>query len=433
MTWESEATREVICFAPLMESSAQIQQGKQALNLLWQHFSSLEDPRVERGKLHSLHNVLTMALCAVVGGADEWETVYEFALTHADWLASLLHMPNGVPSKDTFRRVFCALEPRAFEACFRRWVKTLARDLNAQVVAVDGKSVRGALGTGLEDTVLHLVHVWASEQKLLLAQMAVEGAPGEVNAIPQLLKLLELKGAVVTVDANGCTAKVAQAIVEAEADYVLALKGNRGPLHEHVQEVFAQVRTAEEKKLQGDSASRSADDAPGQVQVHADEQQAQQMSHSRSEEAGHGRHEVRSAWALELKLEQAPASASTWVKLRSAVMLLRERTEGGKTTREWHYYISSMPPEAAQLARIIRSHWGVENGLHWSLDVSMNEDSRPIRDHNGAQNFALLSRMALTLLRREKTCKKGVPTKRKKAGWDSGYLARVLKSAASDI
>jgi predicted transposase YbfD/YdcC len=416
-----------------MESSAQTQQGKQALNLLWQHFSSLEDPRVERGKLHSLHNVLTMALCAVIGGADEWETVYEFALTHVTWFASLLHMPNGVPSKDTFRRVFCALEPRAFEECFRRWVKTLARDLNAQVVAVDGKSVRGALGTGLEDTVLHLVHVWASEQKLLLARMAVEGAPGEVNAIPELLKLLELKGAVVTVDANGCTAKVAQAIVEAGADYVLALKGNRGPLHEHVQEVFAQVRTAEEKKLQGDSASRSADDEQVQAQVHADEQQAQQMSHSRSEDAGHGRHEVRSAWALELKLEQAPASASTWVKLNSAVMLLRERTEGGKTTREWHYFICSMPPQAAQLARVIRSHWGVENGLHWSLDVSMNEDSRPIRDHNGAQNFALLSRMALTLLRREKTCKKGVPTKRKKAGWDSGYLVRVLKSAASDI
>ena len=417
-----------------MESSAQTQQGEQALNVLWQHFSGLEDPRVERGKLHSLYNVLTMALCAVIGGANDWETVYEFALTHVAWFATLLHMPNGVPSKDTFRRVFCALEPRAFEACFRRWVKTLVRDLNAQVVAVDGKSVRGALGTGLEDTALHLVHVWASEQKLLLAQRAVEGAPGEVSAIPELLEVLELKGAVVTVDANGCTAKIAQAIVEAEADYVLALKGNRGPLHEHVQEVFAQVRTAEEKKWQEEQApGRRVDEARAGAQEGAEEHQAQQMSHSRSEEAGHGRHEVRSAWALELKLEQAPASASTWVKLRSAVMLLRERSEGGRTTREWHYYLSSMCPQAEQLARVIRSHWGVENDLHWSLDVSMNEDSRPIRDHNGAQNFALLSRMALTLLRREKTCKKGVPTIRKKAGWDSGYLVRVLKSAASDI
>lgn len=416
-----------------MESPSQGQQGKLAIELIREHFSTLEDPRVERTKVHPLLNVLMMALCAVIAGADNWETVHEFAKARAAWFATLLDMGKGVPCKDTFRRVFCALCPSEFEACFRRWVQALARKLSGEVVAVDGKSVRGAQGTALDDTVLHLVHVWASEQQLLLAQTAVQGAPGEVGAIPELLKLLDLRGAVVTVDANGCTAKVAQAVVEAGADYVMALKGNRGPLHEHVQEVFAQVRAQQEQKAQQHSGQSDTQQEHSAAPQSAEQQRGEPLSHHRREDTGHGRHEVRTAWALELKLEELPQSANTWPKLTSALMLLRERSEGGKTTREWHYYISSLPPQAEQLARSVRAHWGVENGLHWSLDVCMNEDARPIRDHNGAQNFALLSRMALTLLRREKTCKKGVPTKRKKAGWDTGYLTLVLKSAASDI
>ena len=392
---------------PRMKSPEPAQQGNETVELILKHFRPLKDPRVERRKRHSLVNVLVMALCGVIAGADGWEALAVFAKARADWFATFLDMPNGVPCADTIRRVFCALEPRAFEACFRCWVQALAEALRGEVVAVDGKSVRGALGKAMQGTPLHLVHVWATKQRLLLAQTAVEGAPGEVAAIPELLKLLNLQGAVVTVDANGCTAKVAQAVVQAKADYVLCLKGNRGPLHAHVKQLFAPVRDGHQK--------------------------AEVDSYHHSRNKGHGRHEVRQAWALKLRLEDCPKSARNWPKLQSAVMVKRERTVGGKTKVEWHYYLASLPPRARKLSRIIRDHWGVENGLHWCLDVCMGEDSCRIRDHDGAQNFAVISRIALTLLRREPTCKQGVPTRRKRAGWDPAYLLSVLGAGITGV
>jgi predicted transposase YbfD/YdcC len=315
-------------------------------------------------------------------------------------------MPNGVPCADTFRRVFNALQPQAFEACFRQWMQTLSQSLRGEVVAVDGKSVRGAVDKAMAGSPLHLVHVWATEQRLLLAQKAVAGAPGEVGGIPELLKLLDLRGAIVTADANGCTAQVAQAVVEAGADYVLHLKGNRQALHARVKEAFAQVRATPERCW------------------------SQVDSHSRCVSRGHGRREVRTAWAM--KWEDGAVRTRPWLKLKTAVLLRRQRTLGGKTGEEWHYYLTSLPPQARKLTRVIRSHWGVENGLHWSLDVCMGEDSRTIRDLQGAQNFALLNRMALILLRREKTHKSGAPTRRKRAGWDTSYLLRVLQSGIAD-
>jgi predicted transposase YbfD/YdcC len=391
-----------------MESPTLDKQGPQTVELILKHFSTLEDPRVERTRFHSLQNVLVIALCGVIAGADGWDGVALFAKARTPWLATFLDMPKGVPCADTFRRVFGALDERAFEACFRAWVQSLSTLLSGEVVAVDGKSVRGALGQGVAGTPLHLVHVWATEQRLLLAQMAAKGgAPGEVRAVPELLKLLNLQGAVVTTDANGCTSKVAQAVVEAGADYVLALKGNRGPLHEHVKDLFAPVREGQ--------------------------QQARVNSHSRSVDSGHGRHEVRTVFALSLSPKRWPKSADKWPGLRTAVLVKRERTLKGSTRVQWHYYLSSLPPKARQLARAIRAHWGVENRLHWSLDVGMNEDARRIRDHSSAQNFALLSRIALTLLKRETTCKHGVPTRRKKAAWDTDYLLLVLKAGNTGL
>jgi predicted transposase YbfD/YdcC len=390
-----------------MESPQQAQLGNETIELILKHFRPLRDPRLKRRRKHSLVNVLVMALCGVIAGADGWEPLAVFAKARAEWFATFLDMPNGVPCADTFRRVFCALEPRAFEACFRNWVQALAKALHAEVVAIDGKSVRGALGKAMQGTPLHLVHVWATKQRLLLAQTAVEGAPGEVAAIPQLLKLLNLEGAVVTVDANGCTAQVAQAVVQAKADYVLCLKGNRGPLHEHVKQLFAPIREGKKSQLEA----------------------AYHHSHNR----GHGRYEVRQAWAVRLQLDSCPKSARKWSKLKTAVMLRRERTVGGKTKVEWHYYLSSLPPRAKKLSGIIRDHWGVENGLHWCLDVCMGEDSCRIRNHDGAQNFALISRIALTLLRREPTSKYGVPTRRKRAGWDPGYMLSVLGAGITEV
>jgi predicted transposase YbfD/YdcC len=376
------------------------------VQLIRTHFGRMKDPRVARTRRHPLDNVLVMALCGVIGGADGWDALAEFAQARARWFATFLDMPNGVPCADTFRRVFSALRPQAFEECFREWVQALSQSLRGEVVAVDGKSVRGAVDKALGGSPLHLVHVWATKQRLLLAQKAVPGAPGEVEAIPKLLKLLELKGAVVTVDANGCTAKVAQAVVEAGADYVLHLKGNRRELHAQVKEAFARVRANPEHTWE------------------------MVDSHSRQVSRGHGRREVRTAWAM--RWEGGTTSASMWPKLKTAVLLRRQRTVAGKTSEQWHYYLTSLPPQARRLTRFIRGHWGVENGLHWSLDVCMGEDSRTIRDFNGAQNFALLNRMALTLLRREKTHKSGAPTRRKRAGWDTEYLLRVLQSGISE-
>jgi predicted transposase YbfD/YdcC len=390
-----------------MESPEQARQGNETIELILKHFGPLKDRRLKRRQKHPLVNVLVMALCGVVAGADGWEPLAVFAKARAEWFATLLDMPHGVPCADTFRRVFCALQPRAFEECFRSWVQALAKALHGEVVAVDGKSVRGALGKAMQGTPLHLVHVWATKQRLLLAQSAVEGAPGEVAAIPQLLKLLNLEGAVVTVDANGCTAQVAQAVVQAKADYVLCLKGNRGPLHAHVKQLFAPVR-------EGKKGHEVA-------------------SYHRSHNQGHGRYEVRQAWAVRLRLDSCPKSARKWARLKTAVMLRRERTVGGKTKVEWHYYLSSLPPKAKKLSRIIRDHWGVENALHWCLDVCMGEDSCRIRDHDGAQNFALISRIALTLLRREPTSKYGVPTRRKRAGWDPGYMLSVLGAGITGV
>jgi predicted transposase YbfD/YdcC len=353
-----------------------------------------------------LVNIIVMSLCAVVCGADGWDDIALFAEARADWFETFLELPNGTPSADTFRRVFSALDPRAFERCFRSWVQALAHELTSEVVAVDGKSVKGAFERASPTTPLHLVHVWACDQQLLLAQKAVAGAPGEIAAIPELLKMLDLEGAIVTADANGCTAGVAEAVVDAKADYVLALKANRHGLYEAVQSIFANV-------LEGRS-------------------QKPPLPHAKQTSRKHGRHEIRTVWAA--PLEDWPLKGERWKGLRTAVLIKRERTVGdAPPSVEWHTYISSLPPQPRKLAIALRSHWGVENGLHWCLDVGLAEDRRRIRDQNAAENYALLSRVALTLLKRETTVKHGIALKRKNAGWRNDYLLRVLAGGNIEV
>jgi predicted transposase YbfD/YdcC len=386
------------------------QKPPRAVELILKHFEKLEDPRVERTKKHPLENLLVMALCGSICGADGWEDLALFAQARAEWFGGFLDLSNGVPSADTFRRVFSALEPRCFEACFRRWVAALCQGLAGQVVAMDGKAVRGALRQvqgALKP--LHLLHAWAAEQQLLLAQLPVEGAPGEVRALPELIQALNLAGAVVTVDANGCTEAVARACHEAKADYVLALKGNRGPQRDYVRSLFAPLLRQRRRALR-------------ELLAPAD-------SCALSREKQHGRHERRWAWAFE------PQSwPFCWPGLRSAVLLRRERSGGGARRKvEWHLYVSSLPADAERLAEVIRTHWSVENGLHWVLDVGFGEDRRRIRDAAGAENFALISRIALTLLKGETSAKAGIALKRKKAGWDSAYLLRVLSRETTQL
>lgn len=373
--------------------------GTRVLDHVVASFSGLKDPRIDRRKRHSLVNVLVMALSATIGNAEGWDDIADFCESRREWFQSFLDLPNGIPSADTFRRVFERLDPKAFERCFAQFVSGLAGDLRGEVVAIDGKTLRGLVEKAGRMTQLHLVHVWATQQKLLLAQQAVDGASGEMGAIPQLLELLDLEGAVITTDANSCTAPVTRAIIEKKADYVLAVKGNRGRFYDHVVNAFA-------------------DSAPVKT-------------HGRIEE-GHGRQETRIVSVLEPDdWPWKTKKNGEWSGLRTAARIERTRVSEGKTTTEAHYFVSSLPPDVVRIGEAIRAHWDIENGLHWILDVAFDDDVRKVRDATSAENLAIVARMAFTLVKRDPARKRGVSASRKKAGWDTDYLAHVLTSGKS--
>lgn len=363
-----------------------------AIDIAFDAFADVEDPRLDRRKLHPLMNVLVMSLCGALAGANGWDELALFARANLSWFATLFDVPNGAPSADTFRRVFEALDPRELETALQRWVASVSESFAGEVVAVDGKSLKAAIQRAGSTTPLHLLHAWAVGQHLLLGQQRVEGAPGEVAGIPDLLKRLRIEGAIVTTDANGCTKAVTVAIREAKADFVLALKGNRGPFHQQVEGLFA---AAESRKFRG-------------VRTH------------RSTGKAHGRTEERVVRVM--GVSQAPAG---WQDVKSVVMVDRARDVAGKISTERSYYITSLDADAAKLAGAIRAHWGIENNLHWSLDVAFDEDSRRIRDERSAENFALVARLALMMLKRSPE-RLSVALKRKKAGWDPAFLARLL-------
>jgi predicted transposase YbfD/YdcC len=374
-----------------------------ALESLLDAFSEVPDPRVARTRAHPLVNVLCMALLGVISGADGWEALELFAEHRANFFKTFLAMPKGHPSADTFRRVFEALEPRAFQEAFRRWLKPFLGELKGQTIALDGKTLRGALAHAASHSgAFHLMHVWATEQRLLLAQKAVEGAPGEVQAALELLKLLDLKGATVTADANSCTAEVTAAVREAEAHYVLALKGNRSALHNHVKKRF---KEAEQAGYPGVQSFESRDDA-------------------------HGRLEYRIVRTL--PLGQLPAAIKApWTGLQTIVQIDRVRATDELTVHR-AYYVTSHGADPKPLAARIRAHWSIENQLHHCLDVSFADDRRSIRSKNGSQNFALINRYALSLLKRDPT-KMSVAMKRRKAAWSDNYFLDVLSTGFPEI
>lgn len=369
-----------------------------------EHFGSIPDPRVARTRYHPLINIIVMALCGAISGADGWEELEVYSEARHDFFASFLDMPRGTPSADTFRRALSALRPSVFEEAFRRWVATFTGSLAGKAVAVDGKTLRGALARSAEGGPFHLVHVWLVGEQLLLAQRAVEGAPGEIAATLEVLPLLDLKGAIVTADANSCSAAITKACRDAEADYVLALKGNRGALHAHVKSLFA---AAEAKRFRGIRKFESHDEA-------------------------HGRVEDRVVRAIRLGALPERMKAA-WKDLDTAIRIERTRLVDGKTSREVFYYVTNLAPEPEVIASRIRGHWSVENQLHYCLDVAFNEDARAIRDPNGAQNFALIARAALTLLKRETSRKLSLAMKRRLGAWNHDYLLEVLGAGMVDI
>jgi predicted transposase YbfD/YdcC len=367
--------------------------------LFAQHFATLPDPR-KRLPQHPLLSILFIVLAAQLCGAEGWDAMAAFARAKQEWLVSFLEFPKGMPSADTLRRVMSALEPQAFAACFRAWVRALAKALQGEVIAVDGKAIRGAYETASRTTPLYLLHVWATEQGLLLGQQAVGGAPGESPGAEAVLKLLTLTGAVVTGDANLCTKRVAQTVVAKGADYVLALKGNRGAVHTQVHQFWQRA---------------AAQDFAGVA-----------VRRVRRVNTGHGRREERRSFAV--AATQLPPLVQGWPGVASVIMVERARHTTTRTQQECHYYLSSLPPKVQPLHYAIRQHWRVENDLHWCLDVSFREDQCRIRDLQAAENVAMVRRMALQLLKRQPGETVGVPIRRLRAGWDNAYLVQVLST-----
>jgi predicted transposase YbfD/YdcC len=358
------------------------------------HFRDLPDPRHPAFRDHHLlGDILVVALCAVLSGADSWEDIAAFGRTKEPWLRGLgLRLPNGIPAHDTFNRVFGDLDPDAFQACFTAWINAICGPLGFCHIPIDGKSVRGARGP--DGTCLHLVSAWASEHRLSLAQVAVADKSNEITAIPRLLRLLELRGALVTIDAIGCQKEIAKQIVAGGGDYLLAVKDNQPTLHADVAACFASTAPAVRRDV------------------------------SRTEEVGHGRREEREYTVL-YELSGLSTQAE-WAGLKSVVRVVRRRQQTGKEqSTEVAYYISSSTASAAVLGSCIRDHWGIENGQHWVLDVVFGEDGCRTRQGHAAENLAWLRKMVLSLLRQDKS-KGSAPNKRLRAAWDDDYRRQLL-------
>jgi predicted transposase YbfD/YdcC len=365
-----------------------------------EHFASLPDPRVDRRKLHALMDIVTIAIVAVIGNADGWDDIEEFGLARHAWLATFLPLKNGIPSADTFRRVVEMIDPQQFQGWFMSWMSELATSLFGKLVSIDGKTARGSFAG--ERGPLHLVSAWVAENATVLGELAVEDKSNEIVAIPKLVELLDLRGATVTIDAMGCQRAIAEAIVGKGGDYVLALKENQPTLHEEVRTFFEHAQATGWR----DTAHTTCETA----------------------DKGHGRIEVRRVWASSEVSWLDPKKQ--WAGLRSIVMVERERATAEKSSTERAFYVSSHEADAARLSDAIRGHWGIENTLHWTLDMTFHEDRSRIRSKNGTQNFAALRKIALALLKREPSLSKySVARRRKRAGYLTDYLLTVLRGA----
>jgi predicted transposase YbfD/YdcC len=368
------------------------------------HFAPLTDPRADRGQDHLLLDIVTVALCAVVCGADGWVGVETFGRAKAAWLRTFLALPGGIPSHDTFGRVFARLDPGEFQRCFLAWVRAAVPETAGQVVALDGKTLRRSHDRANGKAALHMVSAWACDSGLVLGQVAVDDRSNEISAIPALLRLLDVAGATVTIDAMGCQTAIAAQIVAQGADYALALKDNHPTLHAEVAEEFAAAR-----------ANGFADFAPAD---HA---------HWATVEQGHGRIETRRYWTIrEPATVAALDQGNAWAGLRAIGLVERECRVGTTVSVETRHYLLSGAGGAAAFGRAVRSHWGIENRVHWVLDVAFREDESRVRSGDGAANLAVLRHFALNLLRQERTAKGSLATKRFRAALEDAYLLTVL-------
>jgi predicted transposase YbfD/YdcC len=364
--------------------------------LFTSHFGKLTDPRINRSKRHGLLDMLIVAVCATIGGANGWSDIARFAKAKLAFFREFLDLPNGIPSHDTFGRVFARLDPAALLACIQKWLADFRAAVDQEIVAIDGKTLRGSFDTAAGQQPLHLVSAWASEARLVLGQVAVDKKSNEITAIPALLELLDLKGSIVTIDAMGCQTEIAKAIRAQDADYVLAVKDNQPTVHQMIVDA-----------LDADLKRRQP-----------------QARRWRKVERNHGRTETREYVVL-----PAPDDLlrlGEWQDVRSVGIVLREREINGAVSEEACCYLSSLEPKVKTFARAVRRHWSIENCLHWSLDVTFAEDQSRMRKDHSPANAGMLRRLVLSILQQDTSVNDTLRGKRLSAGWDDRVLLKIL-------
>jgi predicted transposase YbfD/YdcC len=358
---------------------------------------TLKDPRRRHLRRHRLLDIITIAICGVVAGADDWQQIATFGQRRRDWLGRFLALPHGIPAHDTFERVFDRLDPQAFQACFRQWTGALAQALGVRQLAIDGKTLRGSRAPGRD--ALHLVGVWAGANHLLLGQVAVADKSNEITAIPKLLELLDLHGALVTLDALGCQKEIAAKIVAGGGDYLLLVKDNQPTLLADLQESFARA-------LDTDFAG---------------------LDHDRWTSAGHGHGRQEKRCYYVIRNPHGLRQETAWAGLRVIGLCYSERTVGEQTSMEIRYFIGSKAAGARYYGKALRNHWGIENNLHWQLDITFGEDASRVSRRHEAENLALVRRLALILLKRH-PAQQSIACKRLAAALDTDFLEEILRS-----
>lgn len=368
------------------------------IDVLNKYFSELTDPRMESKIDHKLLDIIVLSICAVISGSENWKAIEAYGKSKEEWLKKYLELPNGIPSSYTIRRVFMALSVEEFEACFLKMIRAAFPLETGQVINIDGKSCRGSRDRANGKSAIHMVSAWASESGISLGQVKTSEKSNEITAIPELLDIIDVEGCTVTIDAMGCQRDIAKKIIDKGGDYVLSLKANQGTLHGDVELFFK------------DCLENKFRDTP--------------FDFHKTVDAEHGRFEERSYWLInDINWLEG---RSKWSELKSIGMVIAEREVDGKKTREARYYISSLTDSAAEFAKAVRGHWGIENSLHWVLDVAFREDECRIRKGNAPAIFSIIRHMALNLLKRDNSVKGGIKIKRMRAGWDNNYLLKLL-------